>query len=289
MTYQFTKMQAAGNDYLYFDCRSSGLPAREKAAALAVRLSRRRFSVGGDGAIFIGPPLLADGDTAMYIYNADGSEAAMCGNGVRCVAEYLYTHGVRRACIQIDTPQAGRKTLHRVAPHVWQAGMGHFTAQAAQFPAVGLGRGLLLQRSLTLTGTAAGKNFTVDCVSVGNPHCVILREELPTAAQLAVWGAAVEKHPAFPAGVNVEFVRVMSPTCLQVSVWERGSGATLACGTGACAAVAALTLRGICPRDTPVTVQLPGGDLTVCAANDDTLTLTGPAETVYEGKIELTP
>lgn len=285
MTYQFTKMQAAGNDYLYFDCRAGGLPPREQAAALAVQLSRRRFSVGGDGVIFIGPPLLADGDAAMYIYNADGSEGAMCGNGVRCVAEYLYTHGVRRACIQIDTPQAGRKTLHRMAPHVWQAEMGHFTARAAQFPAVGLGRGLLLDCPLT----AAGQSFAVDCIRVGNPHCVILCEALPTAAQLAAWGAAIEKHPAFPAGVNVEFVRVVSSTCLRVKVWERGSGATLACGTGACAAAAAMALRGICARETPITVQLPGGALTVCAANDDTITLTGPAKTVYEGRIELTP
>ena len=283
MTFDFTKMQAAGNDYLYFDCRAGGLPPREEAAALAVQLSRRRLSVGGDGVIFIGPPLLADGDAAMYIYNADGSQAAMCGNGVRCVAEYLYTHGVRRPCIQIDTPQAGRKTLHRTAPHVWQAEMGHFTAQAAQFPAVGLGRGLLLDCPLT----AAGRNFTVDCISVGNPHCVILCENLPTAVQLAAWGAAIEHHPAFPAGVNVEFVQVVSSTCLQVKVWERGSGATLACGTGACAATAALTLRGICPRNTAITVHLPGGDLTVCVANDDTLTLTGPAETVFEGKITI--
>ncbi len=283
MTYQFTKMQAAGNDYLYFDCRTGKLPTRQEAAALAVQLSRRRFSVGGDGVIFLGPPLLADGDAAMYIYNADGSRAAMCGNGVRCVAEYLYTHGVRRSCIQVDTPQAGRKTLHRTAPHMWQAEMGHFTAQAAQFPAVGLGSGLLLQRILT----AVGQNFTVDCISVGNPHCVVQCETLPTTAQLAAWGPAIERHPAFPAGVNVEFVRVVSSTCLQVKVWERGSGATLACGTGACAVTAALTLRGICPRNTAITVHLPGGDLTVCVAKDDTLTLTGPAETVFEGKIEL--
>ena len=281
MKLHFTKMQAAGNDYLYFDCRAGSLPARKEAAALAVRLSRRRFSVGGDGVIFLGPPLLADGDAAMYIYNADGSEGAMCGNGVRCVAEYLYTHGVRRACIQIDTPQAGRKTLHRAAPHIWQAEMGHFTAQAEQFPAVGLGRGMLLQRALT----AADENFTVDCISVGNPHCVIQREILPTAAQLAAWGAAIEKHPAFPAGVNVEFVKVVSPTCLQASVWERGSGATLACGTGACAAAAAMVLRGVCKRGTTIAVHLPGGPLTVCVGNDDTVTLTGPAETVFEGEI----
>ena len=283
MKLHFTKMQAAGNDYVYFDCRAGGLPPRKEAAALAVRLSRRRFSVGGDGIILIGPPLLADGDAAMYIYNADGSEGAMCGNGVRCVAEYLYTHGVRRGCIQIDTPQAGRKTLHRVAPQVWQAGMGHFTARAEVFPAVGLGRGMLLGCPLT----AAGESFAVDCIHVGNPHCVVPCETLPTAAQLAVWGAAIEKHPAFPAGVNVEFVRVVSPGCLQASVWERGSGATLACGTGACAAAAAMTLRGVCMRGTPIAVQLPGGTLTVCVGEDDTLTLTGPAETVFEGTVEV--
>lgn len=277
----FTKMQAVGNDYLYFDCRAAGLPPHKEAAALAVQLSRRGFSVGGDGVIFIGPPLLADGDAAMYIFNADGSEGTMCGNGVRCVAEYLYTHGVRRSCIRIDTPQAGRRTLHRVGPHCWQAEMGYFTAWATRFPATGLGQGRLLERPLT----AAERNFTVDCIHVGNPHCVVLCENLPTAAQLAAWGPAISGHPAFPAGVNVEFVQILSPTCLQVVVWERGSGATLACGTGACAVAAAMVLRGLCPRKAPLTVQLPGGALTVCVTTNDTLTLTGPAETVFEGRI----
>ena len=279
MTIYFTKMQAAGNDYLYIDCRRTGLPA--DAAALAVCLSRRRFSVGGDGVIFICPPLLADGDATMRIFNADGTEGAMCGNGVRCVAEYLYTHGLHRETLRIDTPQAGRKLLRRVGLRIWQAEMGGFTAQAAQFPAVGLGRGLLLDCPLT----AAGRNFRVDCISVGNPHCVVLCESLPTPAQLSVWGPAIEKHPAFPGGVNVEFVRPVSSSRLQVSVWERGSGATLACGTGACAAAAAMVLRGLCPRKTPIEIDLPGGTLTVRAAPDDTLTLTGPAETVFEGKI----
>ena len=279
MTIYFTKMQAAGNDYLYIDCRRTGLPA--DAAALAVRLSRRRFSVGADGVIYLCPSLLADGDATMRIFNADGTEGAMCGNGVRCVAEYLYTHGLHRETLRIDTPQAGRKLLRRVGPHLWQAEMGRFTAQAAQFPVIGLGRGLLLQRTLI----AAGQNFTVDCISVGNPHCVILCESLPAPAQLSVWGPAIEKHPAFPGGVNVEFVRPVSSARLQVSVWERGSGATLACGTGACAAAAAMVLRSLCPRETPIEIDLPGGTLTVRAATDDTLTLTGPVETVFEGKI----
>jgi len=120
----FTKMQAAGNDYIYLDCRAAGLPPN--AAALAVALSRRHFSVGADGVIFICPPLLADGDAAMRMFNADGSEGTMCGNGVRCVAEFLYTHGVRRDCIRIDTPNAGRRTLRHVGAGLWQVEMGAF-------------------------------------------------------------------------------------------------------------------------------------------------------------------
>ena len=122
MKLRFTKMQGAGNDYIYLDCRQTGLPP--DPPALARQLSRRRFSVGADGLICIGPPLLADADAAMYIWNADGSEGAMCGNGARCVAEYLYTHGVDKALIELDTPGAGRKTLFRTGEQMWQAGAG---------------------------------------------------------------------------------------------------------------------------------------------------------------------
>ena len=227
MQLKFTKMQGAGNDYIYLDCRQSGVPA--EAGRWAAELSRRRFSVGADGLICIAPPLLADADATMVMFNADGSEGAMCGNGIRCVAEYLYTHGVQKELIELDTRRAGRKTLYRVGPHVWRAGMGRFSARAADLPAVGLGAGPLLDIPLA----AAGRSWKVSCISMGNPHCVVFcREAPPTGAVLARWGEALACHPAFPEGTNVEFVQAAGPRILAATVWERGSGATLACGTG---------------------------------------------------------
>lgn len=280
MKLQFTKMHGAGNDYIYLDCRRTGLP--EDAGLLAARLSRRRVSVGADGLICIVPPLLADADATMVMYNADGSEGVMCGNGVRCVAEYLYTHGVRKNLIELDTLHAGRKTLFRMGEHLWRAGMGRFSLRAADLPAVGLGAGPLLEVPLV----AAGRSWQVSCVSMGNPHSVVFCDRPPDEAELAVWGAALERHPAFPQGTNVEFVKVENSCTLHVAVWERGSGATLACGTGACAAVVIAVVRGMCPREKPVDVVLPGGTLQVCVLQDDTVLLTGPAETVYEGVAE---
>ena len=282
MKLEFTKMQGAGNDYIYLDCRRGGLPP--EAGQLAARLSRRRFSVGADGLICIAPPLLADADATMVMFNADGSEGIMCGNGVRCVAEYLYTHGVEKDLIELDTRQAGRKTLYRVGTHQWRAGMGRFSTRAEDLPAVGLGAGPLLEVPLV----AAGRPWQVSCISMGNPHCVVAcREAPPVGEALALWGAALSQHPAFPRGTNVEFVRVDSPSELTVTVWERGSGATLACGTGACAAVAAQVLTGRCPREKTVEVSLPGGRLGVQVLADDTVLLTGPAETVFSGTIVL--
>lgn len=282
MKLRFTKMQGAGNDYIYLDCRQTGLPAHPER--LAAALSRRHFSVGADGLICLAPPLLADADVTMVMYNADGSEGAMCGNGVRCAAEYLYTHGVHKDRMELDTARAGRKTLFRVEERRWRAGMGRFSARAADLPAVGLGSGPLAAVSLV----AAGRAWQASCISMGNPHCVILCEKAPpTGGTLAAWGAALEHHPAFPRGTNVEFVRRESPHRLTATVWERGSGATLACGTGACAAVAALVLQGLCPRGEVVEVTLPGGVLEVTVLEDDTVLLTGPAQTVFEGEVEV--
>ena len=173
--------------------------------------------------------------------------------------------------------------MYRVASQQWRAGLGRFSIWAADLPVEGLGTGPLLDVPLA----AAGQSWRVSCVSMGNPHCVVRCETLPTQGQLAEWGSALEHHPAFPQGVNVEFVRQDGPTALTVAVWERGSGATLACGTGACAAVAAQVLQGYCPRQTPVAVALSGGTLSVQILPDDTVLLTGPAETVYEGVMEI--
>lgn len=282
MKLSFTKMQAAGNDYIYLDCRTGGLPPH--GAQLAVQLSRRHFSIGADGLICIAPPRLADADATMVMYNADGSQGAMCGNGIRCVAEYLYTHGVRRDRIELDTCGAGRKTLYRRAPNLWRAGMGRFSTRAEDIPVTGLGAGPLLDLPLV----AAGRTWRVHCLSMGNPHCVVFcREAPPTGSQLAAWGRALAQHPAFPQGTNVEFVRQEGPRALTMTVWERGSGATLACGTGACAAAAALVLHGACPRAAEIEVAQPGGTLQVQVLADDTVLLTGPAYTVFEGTVEI--
>lgn len=283
MKLQFTKLQGCGNDYIYLDCRSAGLPG--EAAAWSVRLSHRRFGVGADGLICICPPLLADGDAAMRIFNADGSEGRMCGNGVRCVAQYLYTHGVPRPTIRIDTPAAGRKTLQRLGEGLWQADMGRLSARAADLPAVGFGEGPLLRLPLA----AAGQSWDAACISMGNPHCVVFwpDENLPAGAALAALGPAFERHPAFPQGVNTEFIRPEGPTRLRMRVWERGSGETWACGTGACAAAAAMALRGMAPRNAPIEAVLPGGTLTVTVREDDTVLLAGPAVEVFTGEVEV--
>lgn len=208
----------------------------------------------------------------------------MCGNGVRCVAEYLYTHGVEKDLIELDTARAGRKTLYRVQPHVWRAGMGRFSTRAADLPATGLGAGPLLEVPLV----AAGRNWKVSCISMGNPHGVVFcREAPPAGRQLEEWGTALAAHPAFPEGINVEFVRVAGASALEATVWERGSGATLACGTGACAAVVAWTLAGGCPRGREVSVTLPGGTLGVRVLEDDTVLLSGPAQVVFEGEVTI--
>lgn len=150
MQLHFTKMHGCGNDYIYLDCRETGLPA--EIAVWSQKLSRRHFSIGADGIICICPPLTADGDATMRMFNADGSEGKMCGNGVRCVAQFLYTHGVPKDVIEIDTLMAGRKTLHRKGKGLWQAEMGHFSAMADTLPAVGLGAGPLVHAPLTAAG-----------------------------------------------------------------------------------------------------------------------------------------
>ena len=282
MQLNFTKMHGAGNDYIYLDCRRTGLPAR--AGAWAVALSRRHFSVGADGVICVCPPAAPGADAAMRMFNADGSEGKMCGNGVRCVAEFLYTHGLPKDSLEIDT-LSGRKTLRRLGAGQWQAEMGRFSALAADLPAVGVGEGPLIHLALD----AAGRTWDAAGISMGNPHCVVPwpDEEVPTGSALAAIGPAFERHPAFPERTNTEFVYQYSPTRVKMRVWERGSGETLACGTGACATVAALARRGLCPRETPVTVELLGGELQITVLADDRVLLAGPAETAFTGTVEV--
>ena len=236
MKLSFTKMQGCANDYIYLDCRTSGVP--EQIAALSERLSRRHFSIGADGIICICAPVTAGADAMMRIFNADGSEGKMCGNGIRCVAEWLYTHGVQKEQLAIDT-LSGLKTITRRGEGLWQVEMGAYSTLPADLPAVNMGGAPLVDVPLEVDDNL----WRVTCINVGNPHCVIFTRETPPAGEaLARYGRALEHHPAFTGGINVEFVQQLSPLALTASVWERGSGATLACGTGACAAAAAAVL-----------------------------------------------
>ena len=279
MKLSFTKMQGCANDYIYLDCRTSGVPGG--IAALAQDLSRRHFSIGADGIICICAPATPGADGRMRIFNADGSEAQMCGNGIRCVAQWLYTHGVPKEQLILDT-NSGVKTVTRMGPELWQVEMGAYSALAADLPAVNMGPGPLVDQPLE----AAGNTWRVTCISVGNPHCVTVVPDVDSL-KLEQIGPAFENHPNFPQRINTEFVQVVDAAHLNMRVWERGSGETWACGTGTCATVAALTELGICPPDTDVHVALRGGELTIRVLPGKQLRMTGSAVTVYEGTAEV--
>lgn len=287
MELSFTKMHGCGNDYIYLDCRAAGLPPQ--VPQWSRELSPRHFAVGADGIICICPPETPGADAAMRMFNADGSEGKMCGNGIRCVAEYLYTHGLPRDTLQIDT-RAGRKVLRRLHAGFWQADMGRFSALAADLPAVGLGAGPLLHAPVA----AGGKTWDAACISMGNPHCVIecgpgaALAAPPTGAALAGIGPAFEHAACFPEQTNTEFVQLLAPDRFLMRVWERGSGETFACGTGACASAAALVLRGRCARGVPLTAELLGGELAITVLADDTVLMAGPAVTAFTGTAPVT-
>lgn len=282
MELRFTKMQGCGNDYIYLDCRTQSVP--REIAALAERLSRRHLSVGADGIICICPAETPGADAKMRIFNADGSEGKMCGNGIRCVAQWLREHDAacaEKEMLRIDS-LSGQKTLERQPDGQWRVSMGRYSTRAADLPAVGMGEGPLIGLPLT----AGGQTWRVTCVSMGNPHCVALVENAE-ALRLEDLGPGFEKHACFPEGVNTEFVQRIGPTRLKMRVWERGSGETWACGTGACAAAAALVEQGLCPPEQEIEVRLRGGVLTIRIGREKDVWMTGPARTVYEGTARL--
>lgn len=266
---KFTKMQGLGNDYLYF---YEEVP--ENVEELAVQLSDRHFGVGSDGLIYICHSDVAD--FKMRIFNADGSEAMMCGNGIRCVGKYVYDKGYTdKTELKVET-QSGIKTL---ALTVIDGKVTSVTVdmQKATF-----------EKEKTLNVKVGDEAEIVELipVSMGNPHAVIFTDDAQNAP-LTTLGAAIEKHEAFPGGVNVEFVRVISERELRMRVWERGSGITMACGTGTCASVMAAISKGYCRYNTPVTVHLDGGDLTIEIKEDNQVFMTGPAEFVCEADTEI--
>ena len=261
---RFTKMHGLGNDYLYV----YGEP--EDPEALSRRLSDRHFGPGADGMIWISPSQAAD--FRMRIFNADGSEAKMCGNGIRCVGKYVYDKGyTAKTTLTVET-LSGIKTLEL-----------HLRDGRVETVTVDMGRAKVSgEMPLHLVGGA------VVChpVDMGNPHAVILTQDAETAP-LEQLGPRIEHSAPFPGGVNVEFLQVLGKNDLRMRVWERGSGVTLACGTGACASAAAVCALGLCPYGEPIRVRLDGGSLTVEVSRTGLVRMTGPAEFVYEGDTDI--
>jgi len=277
----FTKMHGIGNDYIYVD-QIRGEPVPDMGA-LALQMSERRFSAGADGVIYICRPDDPANHGRMRMFNADGSEGNMCGNGIRCVGKFLYDNGyVPADCgeIRVET-RSGVKTLRLLTENGACVGaaveMGQAVFAPEKIPVLLPG-----ERIVRHPLEAGGRVWAITAVSMGNPHAVIFTEDVHSL-DLAAIGPALENHPLFPERVNTEFVRVTDETHLEMRVWERGSGETYACGTGACAAVAAAILNGYCTWDRPVEVRLRGGCLRITVTKDWRVTMEGPAQTVYDG------
>ncbi len=278
---KFTKMHGCGNDYVYFDCTKDTI-ADETSAAIS--LSDRHFGIGGDGIILIKKGKKADFE--MVMYNADGSRGAMCGNGIRCVAKYVYDNGLTdKASISIEsmgavkyidvTVQNGKVVSARVD-------MGKPILRAAEVPVLSE-----KDRVINEPVTVDGDLYHMTCVSMGNPHAVVFLDKSPKDFPLEKVGVLFENNAVFPDRTNTEFIFVRDRKNLEMRVWERGSGETLACGTGACASAVAAIINGY--ADNEVTVHLLGGDLEISWSGneDDSVFMTGPATTVFTGEIDL--
>lgn len=282
---KFTKMHGLGNDYVYFDCFKQKI---ENKSELAKKVSDRHFGIGGDGAIFINPSEQADCE--MEMYNADGSRSEMCGNGIRCVAKYVYDNGIVNQT-EISIISAGQikyLTLYlrdakpnetgnrgKVVDTV-RVDMGEPETIAEKVPVSSKN-----EKAIDEPIEVDGKAYQMTCVSMGNPHAVIFVEDVEHFPVSEV-GPEFEHHPAFPNRVNAEFVQVLDRNTVKMRVWERGTGETLACGTGSCATAVACILNGL--TDTSVTVKLLGGDLQIeWDKLKNRVYMTGSATTVFTG------
>lgn len=280
MKLSFTKMHGAGNDYIYFNCFVQDVPHPQE---LAITLSDRHFGIGGDGIVLICPSEIAD--ARMRMFNADGSEGKMCGNAIRCVGKYLFDSGmVQKDNLAIET-LSGIKTLELTVKNgkvdSVTVDMGKAILSPGEIP-VALEGEKIVARPLNVDG----EEYSITCVSMGNPHCVVFVEN-PDLLKLEKLGPPFENHPTFPQRINTEFVQILDKNNIRMRVWERGSGETLACGTGACASVVACVLNGYCSIDEEVTVALRGGELRIRYMSDGTVFMTGGAARVFDGEIIL--
>lgn len=278
---KFIKMHGIGNDYIYVNCFEERV---ENPSDLAIKVSDRHFGIGGDGLILITPSEKAD--VGMRIFNADGSEAQMCGNGIRCVAKYAYEHRLspKKQTMRIETKAGVKTVVLRVQD------------SKVQKVRVNMGRPKLLRKSIPMLGGPGrspntkvideplevdSKTFHITCVSMGNPHCVIYVEDVKNFP-LGYYGPLIENHKVFPERINAHFVEVLGPAEVKMRSWERGSGETLACGTGASAVCVAGVLNKKTSRK--LLAHLPGGDLELEWAKSGEVYMTGPAEEVFSGE-----
>ncbi|MCI8772440.1 MAG: diaminopimelate epimerase [Lachnospiraceae bacterium] len=277
---KFTKMHGCGNDYIYINGAVERIASEDKPE-LVRKISDRHFGIGGDGAIFINPSTEADFE--MEMYNADGSRAEMCGNGIRCVAKYVYDNGLTDktnisivSCGQVKYLELflkdGRVDTVRV-------NMGAPELSAGKIPVTAEnGKDRVIDEAITVQGN----EYKMTCVSMGNPHAVVFMDEVERL-DIEKIGPYFENHECFPKRINTEFVKVIDRTHVQMRVWERGTGETLACGTGCCATVVACILNGL--TDETVTVKLLGGEIQITWDREaDLVYMTGPATTVFDGE-----
>mgnify|MGYP001513867558 FL=1 len=274
---KFTKMQGIGNDYVYVNCLQETI---ENPSELAKKISDRHYGVGSDGLIMINPSDKADFE--MEMYNADGSRGEMCGNGIRCVAKYVYDYGLTdKTSISVET-LAGIKYLDLTVEDgkvvLVKVDMGKPMLRPEEVPVVSE-KEEVIDEPITVDG----QEYRMTCVSMGNPHAVVFIDRDVKEFPLETVGVKFENHERFPKRVNTEFVNVLDRHTAQMRVWERGSGETLACGTGACAVAVACALNGL--TEDEVTVKLLGGDLQIKWDREkNTVYMTGPAEVVFDGE-----
>jgi carbamoyl-phosphate synthase large subunit len=279
MKIKFTKMQGCGNDYVYINCLSLEINSPE---SLSVFLSDRHYGVGSDGIVLILPSDKAD--AKMRMFNLDGSEGRMCGNAIRCIGKYLYDNNlVKKTDITIET-LSGIKRLNLYTKHGLvssvRVDMGKAELSPNKIPVKLTGENVIARKV-----NIGEKEYAISCVSMGNPHCVVFCEDIDKL-ELAKIGPLFENHPLFPDRVNTEFVELTGDNRMKMRVWERGSGETLACGTGACASAVASVLNGYNEKDTDIIVQLVGGELTI-RYTDDTVYMTGECKKVFDGEVEI--
>ena len=278
---RFTKMQGCGNDYIYINCFAEKVENPEK---LAIAMSERHFGVGSDGLVLIMPSEAAD--FRMRMFNLDGSEGKMCGNASRCVGKYVYERGLtEKTTVALET-LGGIKILQlHVKDGIVESvtvDMGEPVLEAAEIPVLSDKHPVIGE-----TVEILDRKFDFTCVSMGNPHAIVYMDDIDHL-DIEKIGPAFENHVAFPDRVNTEFVEVIDEHTVKMRVWERGSGETLACGTGACAVAVASVLNGHVDGDSPVTVKLLGGDLQIFWNRQENLVyMTGPAATVFDGEIDV--